>query len=171
MPQLSSAHFREILKNDDYTYVLTSKTTEPIDVNFPNMPSWHKDEFEEWRHEILPEADVVWFEYKGLNYKILRNAGDADCNDGNFGAVFDENNDKILDMLSSGDTETTMQALKPDNMKISDDLSTKLSPYLEFFRTVLHNNMEFEYLVFKILLENECFLLNIDEIDEQCGGD
>lgn len=79
MPKISSEKFRELLENDGYTYVLTSKCSEPIDINFPNMPDHHRDEFEEWRHEILPEATVIRFEYKGLNYKLLSNLGDADC--------------------------------------------------------------------------------------------
>lgn len=50
-------------------------------------------------------AYVICFEYNGLKYKIRSNAGDADCNDGNFGAVYDVNNDKIMYLISSGDTQ------------------------------------------------------------------
>lgn len=183
MPKVSSNNFREILKNDGYAYTLTSKTTEPIDVNFPNMPDWHREEFEEWRHEILPDADVIWFEYNGVSYKILRNMGDADCNDGNFGAVFDGNNDKVMDVISSGDMETTLHSLKTDEPKISDELQAKLAPNLRYFEVVLHGNTEFEYVVFKVFVENGC-LYDISDIDdryeydsdeleeeEQAGGD
>lgn len=150
LPKQSSENFREILKNDGHAYVLTSKTSEPIDINFPNLPDWHKEDFEEWRHEILSETTVIRFEYKGSNFKLLRNAGDLDCHDGNFGAVFDGNNDKILDLISSEDMETTIQSLRTDDTKISDDLSTELSPYLRYFVAVLHNSTEFEYVIFKI---------------------
>lgn len=130
------------------------------------MPDWHRDEFEEWRHEILPDADVISFEYKGSNYKLLRNMGDADCNDGNFGAVLDGNNDKVLDVISSGDMETTLQSLKTDETKISDELQAKLSPYLRYFEVVLHGNTEFEYVVFKVFVENGC-LYDIGDIDDR----
>lgn len=163
MPKVSSAKFREILKNDGYAYTLTSKTTEPININYPNMPDWHRDEFEEWRHEILPEAVVICFEYKGMKYKLLSNMGDPDCNDGNFGAVFDGNNEKVLDVISSGDMETTLQSLKADDNKIDEYIPAKLSPYIQY-NTVLNNNTELEYVVFKILVENGC-LFQIDDID------
>lgn len=156
MPRPTGELFEEILKNDGYEYVMTSKSTEPIDINFPNLPEWHRDEFEEWRQDMLPDVNIFCFEYKGSNYKLLKNNGDADCNDGMFGACFDGNNDKILDLLSTGDMETTIQSLKSDDIKLTDDLISKLSPYLQFFEVVLGNNTELEYLIFKILAENNC---------------
>lgn len=59
MMELSGNPFREILKNIGYRYVVTSKSSESIDINFPNMPGWYRGEFEEWRHETLPEATVI----------------------------------------------------------------------------------------------------------------
>lgn len=156
--KIDSSNFIEILKNDGYAYVLTSKSTELIDKNFPNMPNYHKRRMENSSYESeLPDADVFCFEYRGSSYKILRDMGDLDCNDGNFGAVFDGNNDQVLDIISSGDMETTMKSLKADDKEISDDLQEKLSPYLLFFDAVLHNNTELEYVVFKVLVENGCF--------------
>lgn len=171
MPKVSSENFRELLKNDGYAYVLISKSSMPTDINFPNMPDWHRDEPGEWhngRNVILPDADVICFEYNGSNYKLLVNAGYVLCNDGSFGALFDGNNDDkyLLDVISSGDSETTMQSLKTDDKKISDDLSIKLSPYLRFFEAFLHYSTELEYVIFKVLVENGC-LYGIDDI----GGD
>lgn len=166
MPKVTGAKFREILNTDGYEYILISKNTEPIDINFPNLPHWHKEEFDEWRHEILPDATVIWFEYKGSQYKLLRNMGDADCNDGSFGALFDGNDDKILDLLSTGDMETTIESLKNDDTTMDADFSTKLTPYLRFFEVILKNNTQFEYLVFKVLVENDC-LYDIDDIDDR----
>lgn len=62
--------------------------------------------------------------------------------------------------------ETTLQSLKTDEVKISDDLQAKLSPYLEYFEVVLPNNTEFEYVVFKVFVENGC-LYDIGDIDER----
>lgn len=156
--EVNSENFMEILKNDGYEYVLKSKSTEPIDKNFPNLPNHHKRRMENDSYESeLPDANVFHFEYNGSSYKILRNMGDLDCNDGNFGVVFDGNNVKVLDIKSSGDMETTMKSLKTDDKKISDDLQEKLSPYLLFFDAVLHNHTELEYVVFKVLVENGCF--------------
>lgn len=156
--EINSENFMEILKSDGYAYVLTSKSTEPINKNFPNMPNCHKRRMENSSYESeLPDANIFFFQYEGTSYKILRNMGDLDCNDGNFGAVFDRNNDKVLDIISSGDMETTLQSLKTDDKKISDDLQEKISPYLLFFDAVLHSYTEFEYVAFKVLVENGCF--------------
>lgn len=162
-PNISSKGFREILKNDGYTYVIKSKSREPIDVNFPNLPSYHKDDFE-GRRDNLPDSDVVLFEYKGSSYKLLRNMGNADTNDGNFGAIFDANNDKVLDLFSSGDMETTFESLKADETKVSADLQAKLPEYLAFFEVVLHGYTEFEYVAFKLFVENG-FFFDINDID------
>lgn len=162
---MSSDSFREILNNDGYTYVLKSENTEPLDINFPNLPDWHREDFES-RHSDLPDVTVIWFEWKRSNYKLLINGGDGDCNDGNFGAVFDTKNNKILDLLSSGDMETTIKSRKKGDKMMSDELSTKLSPYWQYFEVVLHNTTEFEYLVFKILVENEWFH-SIDDIEDE----
>lgn len=163
MKRPTSDRFREIIRNDGHTYTVSSKQSEPIDINYPNLPSWHKDEFEEWRHEILPDATVVCFEYNGANYKLTVNMGDMDCNDGNFGAVFDGNNEKVLDLLSTGDMETTIKSQKNNDPKLDDDFIEKLAPYWEYFEVVLANHTEFEYLVFKILVDNRC-LVDIDGI-------
>lgn len=170
MPRPTAEKFEEILKNDGYEYVVTSESTEPIDINFPNLPQHHRNGFEEWRQEMLPDVNVFCFEYKGTNYKLLTNAGDADCNDGMFGALFDGNNEKILDLLSTGDMETTIQSLKSDDVKLTNDLISKLSPYLQFFEIVLGNNTELEYLIFKILAGNDC-LYDFNGIDDRYCDD
>lgn len=153
---LSTKEFREILKNDGFSYTIVSKGSEQIEIDFPNLPDWHKEEWDSRRDE-MPKTVVICFEYNGLNYKIRSNKGDADCNDGNFGAVYDANGDKIMELMSTGDTETTFQLLKPDGTKVNDDLLAKLEPYLKYL-VVLHNNSQLEYVVFKILAENDCLI-------------
>lgn len=167
MSTVSSKNFKEILKNDGYSYVLISKNPLPLDLNFPNLPEWHEEEFEEYGNEMLPVSNDIRFEYKGSNYKLLSNVGDADSNDGSFGALFDDNNEKILDILSTGDNETTMQSLKTDDPKICDDLAAKLKPYLRY--NILLNNKELEYLVFKVLVETQCLfgLAYFDDEDDE----
>lgn len=164
MWNLSSNEFKEILRNDGFVYIILSKDAEQIEMNFPNLPDWHKEEFEVFWRKELPKTVVICFEYKGLNYKIRSNAGDADCNDGNFGAVYDANDDKLMDLISSGDTQTTIQSLKNDGTKVSDDLLAKISAYLEY-SAVLHNNTELEYVVFKVLVENGCLFDMNDYFD------
>lgn len=163
MAKVTSDRFKEVLKADGYTYIVKSKDKEPIDKDFPNLPTWHKEEFDEWRHKILPEATVIRFEYNESEYKLFINMGNGDCNDGTFGALFDVNNEKVLDLISSGDMESTVESLK-DDTKIADDFGTELSPYLSFFAVILKNSTELEYLVFKILVENNC-LYEIDSLD------
>lgn len=68
MLKVSSENFREILKNDGFAYVQTLKTTQPLDLSFPNLPDWHMETFESYDDFYLPDADVICFEYKGSNY-------------------------------------------------------------------------------------------------------
>lgn len=153
-------YFSEILKNDEC--VLISKSSDRMEMNFPNMPNWYKEEWDEWCYDVTPYADVICFEYKGSSYKLFRNAGDPDLSfgtlfDGNFGAVFHDSKDKALDILCSPDLKTTIQSLKTGDRKIIDKLVIKLTPYLKKFKAVLDNNMELEYVAFKILVGNGCF--------------
>lgn len=162
--------FSEILKNDDISFTVTSNETEPIEVNFPNLPDWHKEEFDEWRHEILPDSKVVCFEYEGSNYKLRINNGDADCNDGMFGALYDDDDEIIVNLKSTGDMETTIESVKDDDEEIDSDLSEQLSPYLQYFEVILENNTELEYLVFKVLLENNC-LYDLSGLEDRYQDD
>lgn len=166
MSDMSSDNFREIFKNDGYAYALTSKSTEPIDINFPNMPEWYKDEWELWIRDSLPAIDVVLSEYNGSNYKLLSNASECFCNEGTYGALFDSDNEQILDMISFGDTQSLLHSLKADDTRIGDDLLAKVFPYVEEIEVHLHSNTEFEYLVFKVLVENT-ILYNFDWIDQR----
>lgn len=165
----SHEQFEAILKNDGYSYVVKSKESVKIDRDFPNLPEWHADEFDEWRYEIFADSTVILFDYKASTYKIMLNMGDADCNDGYFGGVFDGNNDKVLDILSTGDMETTLESLKTDDTKLNDEFVKKLSPYLESLRIEFENDTEFEYLVFKVLVEADEFSCRqMDEYFEDC---
>lgn len=148
--------FLEILKNNGHTYTVTSMKSEPIDINFPNLPDWHKDEFDEWRHGILPDSKVIRFEYQGFNYKLKLNNGDPDCNDGMFGALYDENNEIIGNLKSTGDMETTIESVKDGDKVIENDHRAKLKLYLAYFEIVLAKETELEYLIFKVLFENGC---------------
>lgn len=169
MPKVSTENFKEILRNDGYSYALVSKVSEPTDVNFPNLPDWHKEAFEDLPDESFPDAKVICFEYNGSNYKLQINMGEADSNDGCFGALFDSTGNQIVDILSTGDNETTFQSLKSDDAKISNEHLAKITPYLRY--NLLLNSTELEYLVFKILAENDCLVglgyFNDEEEDEE----
>lgn len=158
--------FRELLKNDGYNYVVKYTDIEPIDENFPNLPDWHKEEFDE-RCDELPDVTSIFFKYKASNYTLLINTGDPDCNDGTFGVLFDADNDQIVDLISTGDKETTIKSVRNDDTKLNENFSTKLLRYLEYCKVILEKNTEFEYLIFKILVENGYALHNIDDIDDE----
>lgn len=153
MPKLSCDEFKELLKSDGFEYVVTSKDSEPIVITFPNLPEHHKCEFDEWRRDMLPDSTVIWFEYKGLKYKLLRNMGSPDCNDGTFGAVYDENNVQIANLTSTGDMETTIQSLKVNDEQLDDAFSKKIAPYVSCFDIILQTNSVLEYLIFKVSVE------------------
>lgn len=170
MPQISCDEFKELLKSDGFEYVVTSKHSEPITIDFPNLPEHHKSEFDEWRREQLPDSTVIWFEYKGLKYKLLRNMGVPDCNDGTFGAVYDENNVQILNLISSGDMETTIQSLKIDDQQLDEAFSKKIAPYVSCFEILLQTKTVLEYLAFKVLVETGGSY-DPSVIDERYGSD
>lgn len=158
--------FSKILKNDGLSYAVTSKQSEPIDIDFPNLPDWHKRDFEEWRQEMLPNSKVTHFEYEGLNYKLRLNNGDPDCNDGMFGALYDESDRIIANLESTGDMETTIASLKDGDKVIDNDRRDQLKPYLAFFEIVLAESTELEYLVFKVLFEND-FLYDLSGLEDR----
>ncbi|XP_031639573.1 uncharacterized protein LOC116351596 [Contarinia nasturtii] len=163
--------FLEILKNDGYSYAVTSKESEPIDINFPNLPDWHKEPaYDEWRSEMLPHSKIICFEYNGSTFKLRVNNGDPESHDGMFGALYDESNEKIVDLKSTGDMETTIESLKDGDRDLDNDFSTKLEPYLSVFEIVLDKKTEFEYLIFKHLAEND-FLHDLSLIDDRYGDD
>lgn len=167
---MSRVEYEEITKNDGCPYKIVSKDLEQIEKDFPNLPEWHGEEFEELWHEVLPKTLVICFEYNGLKYKLRNNTGEPECHDGNFGAVYDVNNEKVMDVISSEDLETTLQSLKTDDPQLSDDILAKFSSYWEY-SLVLHNNTELEYVVFKILVENGCLLCWFHDDEEEKGED
>lgn len=78
------------------------------------------------------------------------------------------NNDKILDVLSIGDFETLIKSLKDGNdTKLDVNFSNKVAPYVGYFEMLFAKNTELEYLVLKILVQNECFLYDFNGIDDR----
>lgn len=170
MPKISVDEFKELLNIDGYEYTIQSKDSEPVRIDLPNMPEHHQENFTD-RCQSLPSTNIFRFEHHGSKYKLLRNMGMGDCNDGNFGAVFAENDEKIVNLISSGDMETTIESLKSDDddPKLDQEFCRKLTPYLECFETVLSGYTELEFLIFKVLVENNC-LYDLSVIEDRCEG-
>ncbi|GGA06186.1 hypothetical protein [Okeania sp. KiyG1] len=86
----------------------------------PNIPEHHLYHTE-GRKEALDYhiGRYYWFDFDILRIdglllplRMVFNEGDADCNDGFWGVVFDRNTEEIIsNIISSGDCETTVEAI------------------------------------------------------------
>lgn len=86
--------------------------------------------------------------------------------------MYDSNNEKILDIVLCGDTDSIIHSLRTDDIAISNDLLHQVSPYLKLLHISLYNNTEFEYVVFKVLMESDCLcdIDDLDSLDQTPGG-
>lgn len=107
---MTSNIYRDFLKNDGCDYLLLSKSDyHDIDENFPNLAFTHTVEFD---GDAIAYAKIIQLRYKEINYKMLINSGCADTNDGLFGAVYDNNNEIVINIISSGGDERNMLLLR-----------------------------------------------------------
>lgn len=88
----------------------------------PNMPE-HHIENSQWDDDPAYylndvgryywfDFDVVWLDEEPLQLRMVFNEGDADCNDGLWGAVWERNTEEIIaNILSTGDCQATVEVL------------------------------------------------------------
>ncbi|MEB3343128.1 MAG: hypothetical protein VKJ25_20530 [Okeania sp.] len=93
----------------------------------PNTPQHHLHRVQ--RREGDPNYDIgryYWFDFDivGIDGLLLPlrtvfNEGDADCNDGFWGVVWERNTEKIIaNIISSGDMETTVEAVSKQHINM-----------------------------------------------------
>lgn len=94
----------------------------------PNMPD-HHIENAKWGERYLRNAGgYYWFDFDivGMGGQVIQcrmvyNEGDGDCNDGMWGAVWERNTEElIVNILSTGDSEATIQAVSEKHVKMYD---------------------------------------------------
>lgn len=86
----------------------------------PNFPDWHRENAEGEGPEYLEEIGLYsWFDFdligtapSALKLRAVYNCGDADCNDGYWGAVWDRDSGALVANISSvGDCETQIDVV------------------------------------------------------------
>ncbi|NEP86751.1 MAG: hypothetical protein F6K18_07850 [Okeania sp. SIO2C2] len=93
----------------------------------PNIPDHHFSGAE--IEEDNPDYDTgryYWFDFDivGMDglllpLRMVFNEGDADCNDGFWGVVFERNTEEIIaNIISSGDCETTIEAISKQHINM-----------------------------------------------------
>ena len=116
----------------------------------PNIPDHHL--FDAETEEDNPDYDTGrydWFDFdivgmdgEFLPLRMVCNVGDADCNDGFWGVVWERNTEDIIaNIISSGDCETTIEAISKQHInmyesqeilipKIFDNIDSGLLDYI-----------------------------------------
>ncbi|NEP76913.1 MAG: hypothetical protein F6K39_01230 [Okeania sp. SIO3B3] len=65
------------------------------------------------------DFDIVGTDGKFLPLRMVFNEGDADCNDGFWGVVWERNTEEIIaNIISSGDCETTVEAISKQHINM-----------------------------------------------------
>ena len=95
------------------SFLGTCETSAYIDC--PNIPEHHvfhaEDGLDIGRYYWF-DFDIVGADNERIQLRMALNEGDADCNDGFWGAVWERNTgERVVDILSSGDMETTIEAV------------------------------------------------------------
>jgi hypothetical protein len=92
----------------------------------PNFPDWHHENAEEEGADYLEEIGLYsWFDFdlvgathSTLKLRAVYNCGDADCNDGRWGAVWDRDTGALVANISSvGDCETRVDVVSVEHEK------------------------------------------------------
>jgi hypothetical protein len=104
-------------------------------VDCPNMPR-HHIENSQWVDDPVDyldyvgkyhwfDFDIIWKNKEPLQLRMVFNEGDADCNDGMWGAVWERNTEELIaNILSTGDCETTVQAVSKKHIDMYESEST-----------------------------------------------
>lgn len=77
-----------------------------------NDPSYYLNNIGEY---YWLDFDVIWSNEEPLSLRMVFNEGDADCNDGLWGAIWERNTARLIANISStGDCEATVEVLSRD---------------------------------------------------------
>lgn len=83
--------------------------------------------FEELESNLQP---TEWRPSKTLELRMVLNEGDADCNDGVWGAVWERNTQELIaNILSTGDCETTVHAVSEEEISFFSSYPPQFKTY------------------------------------------
>ncbi|MEH2089519.1 MAG: hypothetical protein V7K61_22860 [Nostoc sp.] len=88
-------------------------------IDCPNTPEHHIENARYSSGYLRQVGKYYWFDFdifgsdaKLISLRMVVNEGDADCNDGRWGAVWERNTKELVaNILSTGDMETTIKAV------------------------------------------------------------
>lgn len=129
----------------------------------PNLPEWHVENAQEDGDEFLEDVgkyywcdfDLIGYDGSSIRLRMAFNEGDADCNDGTWGVVWDRDTAMIVaDLTSVGDCKghialvsgTHARAYASYSLPIPTDDESFGSCKLPFTLTYAEN-LEFEKLI------------------------
>ncbi len=132
VPKFLKKVFNEIgISSDDEMFIpvrpvaLLGKCSTATYVDCPNIPDHHienaqwDDDPAYYLNDIGEyywfDFDVIWPTEESLQLRMVFNEGDADCNDGLWGAVWERNTAELIANISStGDCQATVEVLSRD---------------------------------------------------------
>ena len=134
IPELLKVAFNEKgIFNEDKMFMpvrivnILGRCSTAMYLDCPNIPEHHLYHAEGYEDD--PDYDVgryYWFDFDivGMDELLLPlrmviNKGDADCNDGYWGVIWERNTEDIIaNIISSGDMETTIEAISKEHIDI-----------------------------------------------------
>jgi len=116
----------------------------------PNTPEHHVEAVKNGRSfgkYYWFDFDIIGADNQQLELRMVLNEGDADCNDGFWGAVWERNTQElVVNILSSGDMETTIEAIPGRFLSMYKPHGIWI-PILHENRHIYAQNLELEKLV------------------------
>jgi len=121
----------------------------------PNLPEWYLecDYLENIGKYFWFDFDIFGSDDRAIELRAVYNEGDADANDGTWGAVWDRNTQELVaNLTSTGDGEATIEVVSEDCLENYQphDRSIPLStvenepvPFIFFYK----NNLQLERLI------------------------
>ncbi|GGA06179.1 hypothetical protein [Okeania sp. KiyG1] len=134
IPELLKVAFNEKgIFNEDEMFMpvrivnILGRCSTAMYLDCPNIPEHHLYHAEGYEND--PDYDTgryYWFDFDivGMDelllpLRIVINIGDADCNDGFWGVVWERNTEEIIaNIISSGDMETTIEAISKQHINM-----------------------------------------------------
>ncbi|MGB3513928.1 MAG: hypothetical protein WBA93_32915 [Microcoleaceae cyanobacterium] len=138
----------------------------------PNIPDHHLYHAE--GHKDDPDYDMgryFWFDFdivgmdgEYLPLRMVFNEGDADCNDGFWGVVWERNTEEIIaNIISSGDMETTVEVISKKHIDMYE--SQEIVVPTIFYNTIVANDTKLEKILYLVM--QFCYEWIYDEDDTE----
>ncbi|MEM8827878.1 MAG: hypothetical protein AAGE96_00805 [Cyanobacteria bacterium P01_G01_bin.19] len=121
----------------------------------PNIPNHHLEYSTSSPRYLASTGRYYWLDFKivdaerkAIAIRIIFNEGDADCNDGFWGAVWETNTQQaIANIVSTGDCETTIEEIPNQFTNVYARYDLENIPRGGFWDIVCANDTQMEQLI------------------------